>query len=147
MEKVETHEPEAVIHLSTVRLPVKPSGPKVPGDVRASIESITWQARAQWAGARPMENPAVAFELHLRDLRRDPDEIVCTIQDALCDAGVIKGGLSEKHRGPQIKLPVVHIGSRALLEEAHVYLWRDWVSFALWMQANSERLKGVVRAK
>lgn len=125
--------PDATVRLSYLKLPAKKNTWRrgingrmyLPGEVRRAIEALTWQAKAQWCGRQPLENPAVQVELHLSDLRRDIDGIWTTILDALQAAGVIRQDNAAHFGGPVAFAPVRYIG-RGQTEEVIIRIWREW---------------------
>jgi Holliday junction resolvase RusA-like endonuclease len=75
----------------------------------ALIDALTAQAQAQWKH-EPVTHPNVYVEFHVRDRRRDRDNLLTTVLDCLREAGVIVNDNIAQFNGTVVLLPAVMDG-------------------------------------
>jgi len=75
-------------------------------EVRASLDLLVAQARAQWNGP-PVEHPIYELQLYVRDQRRDKNNLSQTIIDVLQSAGVIVGDTIKRFNNKETILPAI----------------------------------------
>jgi Holliday junction resolvase RusA-like endonuclease len=90
----------------------------IDSDVKALIDALTKQARAQWKH-EPVTHPDMRVQFFARDRRRDRDNMLTTILDCLRDAGVIVNDNIAQANGTLVLLPaVIDKDERTVIEVA-----------------------------
>ena len=59
----------------------------IDSETQPLIDALTAQAKAQWKHD-PVDHSNMYVQLHVRDLRRDRDNMLTTLLDCVCTAGV-----------------------------------------------------------
>jgi Holliday junction resolvase RusA-like endonuclease len=78
----------------------------IDSDVKAVIDALTAQARAQW-NHEPVTHPQICVQFFARDRRRDRDNMFTTVLDCLREAGVIVNDNIAQFNGTLVLLPAV----------------------------------------
>lgn len=76
-------------------------------EANAEIAALMTQARIQWGPRRPMANPDIDIEFHVRSLRSDRDNKLSCLLDVLQKAGVIQNDNAKWCNGVLVLKPVV----------------------------------------
>jgi Holliday junction resolvase RusA-like endonuclease len=75
-------------------------------ETAALIDALTAQAQAQWKH-EPVTHPNMYVEFHVRDRRRDRDNMLTTILDCLRDADVIVNDNVAQFNGTVVLAPAL----------------------------------------
>jgi Holliday junction resolvase RusA-like endonuclease len=78
----------------------------IDSDVKALIDALTAQAQHQWKD-EPVEHPELIVEFYMRDKRRDRDNMLTTVLDCLCAAGVLVNDNVARCNGLLVVYPAV----------------------------------------
>jgi Holliday junction resolvase RusA-like endonuclease len=78
-------------------------GGHYPKEVKATLENLTLQARAQWGPRKPVASPSMEIFLYIKNKRKDRDGIWQTILDCLVAARVLFDDSLEWLNGQEVK--------------------------------------------
>ncbi len=81
-------------------------------EVKARLDSLTVQARAQWGGRAPVEHPDMDITFYLTSGRPDRDNRLSAILDCLQDAGVLANDNVARCNGCILIKPAVIVSER-----------------------------------
>ena len=82
-------------------------------DVKAQIDALTHQARAQWNGRGPVEHPELIVRMFIHHARRDQDGIYTTLLDCLQSAGILVNDNSAHNNGRKVLEPCQFVDEAA----------------------------------
>lgn len=81
-------------------------------EVKAQIDALTHQARAQWNGRGPVDHPELIITFQVHHARRDRDGMLTTVLDCLQESGILVNDNIAHCNGRMVLLPCRFVEER-----------------------------------